>query len=275
MTVPVAVTAALAAAVVWLVIVPSGRPIPGRSPSGRPGTGRSLTGPGATRRWPVPTMAGVGVVIAASAILDGHELALALVLVGAAAALLRMWRRSRRVREVAQRRARVVEVGESLVGELAAGVPPVTALGRGAQLWPELRPVAAAAKLDADVPDALRALAALPGAEGLADLASAWQVSQRSGGTLAGALAQVVESARARQAAAHLVRSELASAQATARLVAVLPLGTLAMAAGVGAAPWSFLLRSTAGLVCLTAGLALIFAGLAWIDRIATTTAGS
>jgi tight adherence protein B len=254
---PVLPAVALAAAAAWLAV-----PCPVAANRSR----------SQTRRPPEPVTATALAAVSVAAallVLDGHHLALALIVLGVAAAALRMWRRSRGLREVARRRTAVVEVGEAVVGELAAGVPPVTALTRAVGVWPELRPVAAAARLDADVPQALRSLAALPGAEGLAELASAWQVSQRSGGTLARALSQVVESSRARQAAAHLVRSELASAQATARLVAVLPLGTLAMAAGVGAAPWSFLLGTTAGLVCLGSGAALVLAGLAWIDRIA------
>jgi tight adherence protein B len=261
---PLLCAAGLAAASVTLMTGPGPRlrPDPGR---------RTVSGLASLTVAPVAVLALVAAVAVVA--VDGTDLVLGLILVAVAGAVLRMWRRSRRRTQVERRRAVVVEVGEALVGELAAGVPPVRALTRAAEVWPELGAVAAAARLDADVPDALRSVAALPGAEGLADVASAWQVSQRSGATLAGALTQVVRSARARQGAAHLVRAELASAQATARLVAVLPLGTLAMASGVGAAPWSFLLGSPAGLVCLGLGLLLIFAGLAWIDHIATTAA--
>ena len=156
-----------------------------------------------------------------------------------------------------------------MVGELRAGQPPLAALARAAEVWPELAPVVSAARLGADVPAALRARARLPGAEGLTELAAAWQVSQRSGAALTRALGQVVESARARRLASHLVRSELASARATARLVALLPVGTLAMSAGIGGDPWAFLTAHPVGLACLAAGTALVFAGLAWIDRIA------
>jgi tight adherence protein B len=145
----------------------------------------------------------------------------------------------------------------------------VAALASCAQLWPELDPVVGAARVGADVPTALRRLAALGGAEGLAEVASAWQVSERSGAGLATALSQVSSSARARQAARHLVRGELASAQATARLVALLPLASLAMSAGIGGDPWHFLLDTAPGLGCLALGGLLGFGGLHWIDRIA------
>ena len=66
----------------------------------------------------------------------------------------------------------------------------------------------------------------------------------------------------------------LASARATARLVALLPLGTLAMASGLGASPWSFLVDSPVGAACLLAGVGLVVGGLAWIDRIAGSVEG-
>jgi tight adherence protein B len=142
-------------------------------------------------------------------------------------------------------------------------------------VWSEFGAVAGAARLGADVPAALRRLAEQPGADELRQVAAAWQVSERSGATLAATLTQVVESARARQSTAALVRSELASAQATARLVAALPVATLAMSSGIGADPWDFLLHRPAGVACLAAGLALVLGGLAWIDRIAARVTAS
>jgi tight adherence protein B len=208
-------------------------------------------------------------------LLDGTALALGLVALAAAGGVLRLWRRGRARQESERTRRAVVDLGEALVGELRAGLPPVTALQRGAEQWPAFAPAAAAARLGADVPEALRRLAATPGAQDLRPLASAWQVSEQSGAALAATLGQVVESARERRTAAQLVRSELASAQATARLVALLPAATLAMAAGVGADPWHFLLERPAGLACLAAGVALVLAGLEWIDRIAAAVTAS
>lgn len=202
-------------------------------------------------------------------LLDGTTLALGLIALAAAAAGWQMLLRARRRREATVTTEIVVEVCEALSGELRAGQPPQVALARCVEVWPALEPVAAAAGLGADVPTALRRLASRPGASGLAEVAAAWQVSQSSGGTMASALARVADSARRRRGTQQLVMSELASAQATARLVALLPVVVLAMGSGLGGDPWGFLLGTAAGLVCLGAGLALALAGLFWIERIA------
>jgi tight adherence protein B len=272
MTDPIASLALLAAVLAGLavaVLLPS--PADPVDASGREGAssrrGRSRGGPAAV----AVVVAGVGACVA---LLDGTRLvaglAAAVFLAGVGRAVLQR----RADKDRARRRALVVEVGEAMVGELRAGRPAPHALARAAEIWPALGPVVAAARLDSDVPTALRDLGRRPGAEGLTDLAAAWQVSARSGSALAASLAQVVVSARARDHATALVAGELASARATARLVALLPLGTLAMASGIGASPWGFLVGHPVGAGCLLAGATLVVAGLAWIDRIAASVVG-
>lgn len=237
---------------------------------------------GRRRRRVPPSGAGARILLASVAAavvvlarMDGLRLGLALIGVGAAAGVASLAARTRRQRLADSRRARVVESCEALVGELRAGLPPTVALARCVEVWPELAPVVAAARMGGDVPAALHEQAALPGAEGLHEAAAAWQVSERSGAALSDALGQVAQSARSRESTRHLVRSELASAQATARTVAALPVVALGMASGVGADPWAFLLASAAGLVCLGGGIGLALLGLHWIDRIATKVLGS
>jgi tight adherence protein B len=203
----------------------------------------------ALRGGPGMTVALAGVAAVLLVLLDGTRLALGLVLLGGTTAAVSLVRRARVSARATARRSAVVEVCEALVGELRAGQPNVASLEH--------------------VPAALRRLARAPGAEGLAELASAWQVSERSGAGLAAALSQVARTARARQATRLLVQGELASAQATARLVAILPVGSLAMSAGIGGDPWHFLLATPVGVACLGGGVLCAFAGLLWIDRIA------
>lgn len=257
MTLVALLTAAAAAA---LLVPPAGGPLAAHAG----GTRRRAARLGPRLAVLVAMAAGVLVVT-----VDGLRLALALVVLGSAAGVGMLVGRSRRARASERRQLQVVEVAEALAGELRAGQPPLVGLEHCVEVWPAFGAVVSTAQLGADVPSALRRLAERPGAEGLREVASAWQVSERSGAGLATALSQVADSARTRQAARHLVRGELASAQATARLVAGLPVVSLAMSAGIGGDPWHFLFATAPGLACLALGVLLAFAGLVWIDAIA------
>lgn len=278
---------------VVLAAAAAGLAVSGRAVSGRavdtaglrrrrghpPGTG--ATSPQASTpaedpdpgRGRAPRVAGLLLVAVAAGLLlgvaDGIHLLLGLVLLGGLSGAVQLVGRARAARAVEQRQARVVEVCEVLAAELRSGQPLLSSLEHTVEVWPAMGQVAAAARLDADVPLALHRLSRAPGAEGLRQVAAAWQVAADSGAGLAEALTQVAATAREAQSARRLVRSELASAQATARMVALLPVGSLAMAAGVGADPWTFLLETPAGVGCLAAGLVLAYAGLRWLDRIA------
>lgn len=264
-TLVTAAAAGLAAAAASLLI-------PGGRRSVRLGDVAAAGAPRDQGRWSpdrgAVASAAVGISVLALRV-RGVHLAVGLVLTLTVLAGVVLLRRTRQAKEREARAAAVVEVCEAVVGELRAGQPLLRSLEQTADVWDEMGPVVAAGRLGADVPSALRRLAETPGAEGLRDLAAAWQVAQTSGAGLATALGQVARTARARQATRHLVRGELASAQATARLVAGLPLAVLAMSAGIGGHPWHFVLDTAAGVACLAGGLALSFAGLVWIDRIA------
>jgi tight adherence protein B len=246
-----------------------------RPPRVRPERSHGRDGIPTVRDGPWFAVAFVGAAGAVLVSLSGVELTLALITVGAAAAVNTVIRRSRLARAAEVRQGLVVDVCEALVGELRAGQPLVTSLGHCVEVWPSFEPVVAASRLGADVSEALRRLARLRGAEGLREIASAWQVAEQSGAGLAAALSQVAATARDRQRTRQLVRGELASAQATARLVVLLPLASLTMSAGIGGDPWHFLLATPIGLGCLGGGVLLAWAGLLWIDRIATTVLGS
>ncbi|HJR39903.1 MAG TPA: hypothetical protein VJ819_16090, partial [Nocardioidaceae bacterium] len=88
-------------------------------------------------------------------VVDGTALALGLVGLLSAVAGARSMARARECRAAVLREAKVLEVCEILVGELRSGRPPVTALEHCVEVWPDLDPVATAARFDADVPAAL------------------------------------------------------------------------------------------------------------------------
>lgn len=215
-----------------------------------------------------------GVGAAAVSGMPGQRLALLAVLGATLLGVHRLMRRGRSVRAAAARRQKVVDACEVVVGELRAGRPAVPALDSGAEVWGEMASVARTAHLGGDVPGALRELAALPGAEEVGRVAAAWQLSVATGAGLAAATARVLDSARSRQATDRLVQAELASARATARLVVALPVVVLLASDGMGADPWSFLLDTWPGVVCLAGGVGLAVIGLEWIERIAGRAAG-
>ncbi len=190
-----------------------------------------------------------------------------LTLAGSVALLL--WRRRRQAVAAHAVSLRVLESCELLRSELAAGRPAGVALDRAAREWPELTPVARAWHLGSDVPGALRAVARADGAGDLRLLAAAWQVAHRSGQGLGTAVAAIADDLVAEQATRRVVDSELASARATARLVAVLPVPVLLMGGSTGTEPWGFLLGTGVGLACLAGGLAFLLAGLWWVETIA------
>ena len=221
----------------------------------------------ATWRGAVPVVAAGALVLAATAPLAAAAL---VVLAGAGAGVSGLVRR-RRARLARQAAAtKVLETCDLLAAELSAGQPPGECLDRAAVAWPVLAPAAAAFRVGSDVPAALRAIAADTGGAGeLRVVAAAWQVGHRTGDGLSATVGRVAESLRERAATRRVVAGELASARATARLLAGLPVVALAMGSGVGGSPWGFLLGTLPGLACLAGGLVFGLAGLGWIEAIA------
>lgn len=251
----VALAAALTATAVALLVPP--RPT---GPAGR--RGRARRG-----RLALPALAGVAVAVVASA--DPTRAALVAVVAGALLSGARLTSR-RRQRHRARARADVaVEQIEALASELRSGRPALPALRHCAGQWPALDAAARAAELGGDVPQAWRELAGEPGAEALAQVAAAWQVSESTGAAMAPTLDRVARTARDARAVDRTVETELATATATARLVAALPVVVLVTATGLGGDPWRFLLATPAGLVCLGVGVVLAHLGLSWVERIA------
>jgi tight adherence protein B len=251
-----AVVAAVAAGVgAWLSATPPIRVGSGAGPASRTGI----------------VVAGVAALVM---LVPGAWIGPVLVLLPATWGARLLWRRRAAGRLAEANAARMAEVCDLLAAELSAGGPPEAALREAADAWRALGPVAEAARLGGDVPAALRDVASLPGASGLGLLAAAWTVSRRTGGSLGSATRRVADAVRREQATRGVVAGELASARATARLMAGLPLLALLMGSGAGGDPWTFLLATPAGLACLAAGLAAGMAGLWWIEQIAREVDG-
>jgi tight adherence protein B len=206
--------------------------------------------------------------------LDAHQFALASMLALVGLAIGRLVRRRRLARAADRTADQVLAVCDALASDLAAGQPPLISLRRAALEWPDFAPVAVAGQMGADVPGRLRELGRRPGAGQLRTLAATWQVAHDTGSGLAAAIGQAADAIRADRRTARLVAAELASAHATARMLAVLPVGVLLLGTGIGGDPVGFLTGSTAGLICLAVGLGLSFAGLLWLERIADRVLG-
>jgi tight adherence protein B len=96
-------------------------------------------------------------------------------------------------------------------------------------------------------------------------------VTQGAGNGLAGALERVVEGLREDEELEGTVSAELASARATGRLLAALPVLGVAGAAALGTPPVELLLGSSLGRICTVAAGGLEICGLLWLRRLAAS----
>ena len=224
--------------------------------------------PGVPVQPPAPLMAGAGLLLVLVG--PGRGWLVPLVTAGVlGGALLAVTRRRRQRAACRAAEASLLEACELLAADLRAGLTPEVALARASSDWPLLAEAAAAARFGTDVPATLRQLATNPGCADLRLVAAAWHVAQRSGSALASGMTRTAATLRQARASRATVRSELSSARATARLLAVLPAFSWLLGSGMGGDPMRFLFGGGWGWGCLVVGLGFDLVGLWWIDRIA------
>jgi tight adherence protein B len=179
---------------------------------------------------------------------------------------------TRRRKQVAARRAAVIELCDAIAVELAAGRPAGTAVAHAAEALdglPGLRSVVDAARGGDDVAAALTQASSTEGCEALRLLAGCWRIGVDRGGMLASVIEGLAEALRDEQSHREDIALQLAGPRATARLLAGLPALGLAMAAALGARPLEFLFGTLPGALCLGLGAALDALGLWWTSRLA------
>jgi tight adherence protein B len=186
-------------------------------------------------RWLAPSAA-FGVAASLGYVLGGVVAAIAL---GVYATLAVVFLR-RRAASVACRAARAASLDRltGLAADLRAGLP-------------------VSAAMDASGGDGSVALAR-----------AAVTLAERTGAPLADLVDRIEADARAGDRAWAAAAAQAAGAQATAFLLAALPLGGLALGFAVGSDPLAILLRTPLGAVCALGALALQMLGLAWSRRL-------
>lgn len=176
-------------------------------------------------------------------------------------------------------RTRAPDVGSllaALSAELDAGQALDTALEQACLgLDPVPCPRAlAAARIGADVAQALRADADALSSSGLRALAACWLVAGRSGAGLSASIQRLAAAQRAAERARGELLAEVATVRASARLLAGLPVVGLLLGIGLGAEPLTWLGSTWAGRSVLLCGLALQAVGLVWMRRIVARAQG-
>lgn len=188
------------------------------------------------------------------------------------------WERLRAERkEESLWRASVIEVCDGMAAELRAGRAPHAAFAHAAAVvdprvggpimteWRRCEAEGTGTGLDV----ALERLADRPGAGGLRMLAACWRIGADKGGAFAPVIEGLAAALRDEEAQRREIAAHLAGPRATARLLAVLPVLGVGMAAALGADPLSFLFGTLPGLACLAAGVGLDLGGLWWTRRLA------
>jgi tight adherence protein B len=208
---------------------------------------RRIAMPAIDWRSPRVLLCGLGGLVAA-ALLAGGPVAGVVVAVYAALAGRALHRRRARLGAAAARSAALDDL-VALAADLRAGLPPVAA-GRL-----ELPPAGGG-------PSPAERLARLT--------ASVWRLAERTGAPAADLVERIEVDARAADRAVAKAAAQGAGAQATAMLLAGLPLGGIGLGVGIGADPLRVLLHTPIGAACAVGAVLLQCGGLLWAERLAT-----
>lgn len=232
---------------------------------------RAPTQPAPARRrlWPLMVV-GLAAAAAVGWLVDSVRGAVLSLAFGAAVAA-GVWTitHARRARRRDQVRDQVARGCSELAALLRAGHSPGRALQLVADGVPVFAEPAAHAAVGGDLIDALRRVAARPGCHGLAGLAGAWLIAQRTGASMTAFLDAVAADLAAERDLRRTVDTELAAPRLTGRLLGLLPLVGLGLGYAVGGDPVGYLIGSLPGLACLGVGIGLAVAGLVWTERLA------
>lgn len=164
----------------------------------------------------------------------------------------------------------VDEAVTAMTAALAAGASPAHTLSSAARASPTLLDEAARhAQWGVDPTPALRQAARQPGAGALTELAAAWAVAASTGCRLLDVLERIRTSVHDGVAVAHEVQEQLAPVRATARVLALLPLGGVVVGASLGVNVPRLLLTTPWGLASIAGALGLVASGLWLVERIA------
>jgi tight adherence protein B len=163
------------------------------------------------------------------------------------------------IRDVMDGRGRTVRAEQTMLAlalvtaELDAGSPPATALSVAA----------ASGSVGVDLGRAV-AGTELPLSDPLARVAAAWALSMRTGTPLVDLLLRVRRDLADGQASRRAVGAAVAGPQASAAVLALLPVLGIALGSALGANPVGILFATGAGRVLLALGVLLDAAGVLW-----------
>lgn len=232
---------------------------------------RTRTGTREVRRrsrhwWVLPVL----VSVAAAALIAGPRGAGWVIVVAVVAGTVSWLLQHAAIRRQRDRgRREVARASAVLAGQLRVGQVPVRALAVAAEECRVLERAVATQRIGGDVGSTMRDVALGPGRHGLLALAEAWELSERTGAPVARTAQLVADELREDERTRAVTGAELATARATGRLLAALPVAGLVVAHLAGADPVRLFTRTGWGQYVAALGAVLACSGVVWMELIA------